>query len=166
MQIKSPMQQFCLKTPFLGTQEKKISHSGRYIEKMWGIDKIQNIPFKLHCRYILSLAFVQVNRCFAPSCNDINLEEAALNSWTPFESIFISFYTVFLPRFCGFFVIPSEKKCSKIWFFSLRWKKWIFLPYREIFFLKLNFKNLNVIFRGCRGCRDQFRTLKRCRNSV
>ena len=134
MQIKSPMQQFCLKTPFLGTQEKKISHSGRYIEKMWGIDKIQNIPFKLHCRYILSLAFVQVNRCFAPSCNDINLEEARssleqLNTlWKHFYFILYRIPSPFLWVFCH----PLGKKIfQNLIFFSSRWKKWIFLPCSE-----------------------------------
>ena len=69
-------------------------------------------------------------------------------------------YIFFLYRipspFLCFFSSPRKKKSSKTAFFFIKMKKWIFLPFSDRkwnFLLKLNFKNLIVIFRGCRGCR-------------
>ncbi len=65
---------------------------------------------------------------------------------------FLSFYTEFLPSFCGFFH-PLGKKSSKISFFciAMKKKKMDFSSLQDKFFPKDEFQKSKSGFRGCRG---------------
>ena len=58
----------------------------------------------------------------------------------------LSFILYQIPSsFSRFFVAQKKKIFQNLIFLSYSEKKWIFLPYRANFFLKMNFKNLKVV---------------------